>query len=106
MSAREDLAQSIATNLDRIFGMRNFGAATQDYELADALLAEGWGKLAEARAAELEAAAGEMVRLKEIGRKPYAACSPEELASYNSYVRLDAKDQWLRDRAATIRSEP
>ncbi len=45
MSAREELAQSIATNLDRRFGKREFGPAHQDYELADALLAEGWRKV-------------------------------------------------------------
>ena len=44
MTAREELAQSIATNLDRLFGVRDFGPATQDFKLADALLAEGWGK--------------------------------------------------------------
>ncbi len=45
MTAREELAQSIATNLDRTFSKREFGPASQDYELADALLADGWRKV-------------------------------------------------------------
>jgi hypothetical protein len=40
MSARDELATVIGAKLDGIFGNRDFGPATQDFALADALLAE------------------------------------------------------------------
>ena len=44
MSEREELAQVIATNLDRIFGNREAEPAQQDYKLADGLLEAGYRK--------------------------------------------------------------
>lgn len=47
MSARDELATLIASKLDSIFGSRDFGPATQDFQLADELIAAGYGKLPE-----------------------------------------------------------
>jgi hypothetical protein len=44
MSDRNELAESIATHLDETWGMRDFGPAHQDYELAEALIVAGWTK--------------------------------------------------------------
>jgi hypothetical protein len=44
MSARQELAEVIASKLDRLFGAREFGPATQDFELADHLIAAGYRK--------------------------------------------------------------
>jgi len=44
VTAREELAALIGTKLDRIFGTREFGPATQDYTLADELIAAGYRK--------------------------------------------------------------
>ena len=44
MNEREELAQVIATNLDRIFGNREAEPAQQDYKLADGLLEAGYRK--------------------------------------------------------------
>ena len=44
MSARDDLAASIAYALDMFFHVRANGPAAQDFVVADALLAEGWRK--------------------------------------------------------------
>lgn len=44
MSARDELAGVVSASLDSIFGTRDFGPATQDYKLADALIAAGWVK--------------------------------------------------------------
>ena len=45
---RDELATLISTSLDGIFGTRDFGPATQDFRLADALTKAGYGKLADA----------------------------------------------------------
>jgi hypothetical protein len=44
MSERGELAELIASNLDRLFGKREFGPAQQDIDLADSLLAAGYRK--------------------------------------------------------------
>ena len=44
MNARDELAQLIATTLDRIFGNREAEPAQQDYKLTDELLAAGYSK--------------------------------------------------------------
>lgn len=44
MSEREELAALIGSKLDSIFGTREFGPATQDYQLADELIAAGYRK--------------------------------------------------------------
>jgi hypothetical protein len=44
MSARDELAALIGGKLDSIFGTREFGPATQDYTLADELIAAGYRK--------------------------------------------------------------
>jgi hypothetical protein len=44
MSERGELAELIASNLDRLFGKREFGPAQQDIDLADELLAAGYRK--------------------------------------------------------------
>jgi hypothetical protein len=41
---RAELANLIASNLDRLFGKREFGPAQQDIDLADELLAAGYRK--------------------------------------------------------------
>lgn len=42
MSDREELAAAIATKLDTLFGRPAGQPATQDYELAEHLIREGW----------------------------------------------------------------
>lgn len=44
MSARNELAEHIATALDSHFGIRPTGAAGQDYHLADSLVELGYSK--------------------------------------------------------------
>jgi hypothetical protein len=44
MTARDDLAAVIGSKLDGIFGTRDFGPATQDFKLADELIAAGYSK--------------------------------------------------------------
>ena len=44
MSARDELAEVIASKLDRLFGHREFGPAKQDFDLADELISAGYSK--------------------------------------------------------------
>jgi hypothetical protein len=44
VSARDELAQAIASKLDELFGHRPAEPAQQDYKLADAILAAGYSK--------------------------------------------------------------
>ena len=56
MNARDELAQLIATTLDRIFGNREAEPAQQDYKLTDELIAAGYSKPRTIKtAAELDA---------------------------------------------------
>jgi len=44
MNARDELAGVVSARLDSIFGTRDFGPTTQDYKVADGLIAAGYVK--------------------------------------------------------------
>lgn len=56
------------------------------------------------RAQALEDAADEMARLREVGRKPFADCTEDELADYYPYVQ-SRPERWLKARAVTERGQ-
>lgn len=95
MSARDELAEIISTKLDGIFGTRDFGPATQDFLLADELLAAGYMKLRTITTAEeLDALhPGTIARGVTDGRSFYTL----ELAEGYEWQQMGCDDLWDND---------
>jgi hypothetical protein len=74
-------------------------------QIVQAIIAAGFGLVADAKAEALEEASAALERVDRIAATPVNRVTPEEEAEYMEFANSGGDKNWLRNRAAAMRGD-